>query len=305
MANYRMNKIAIGSNTYECAEWYGVCSTAASTQAKTVSISGFTSAQLVEGCKVVVRFTKNQSYNGAPTLNVSSTGAKTIQSVSGTSAGQFEWSAGQIVAFVYYNGYWVIEDGGHATAFRYGKTIMTSTISDGAPSTSEAVTPIGVLDYIRGFFPGEYWDGQDVTVAVILSGTTPSASGWTIDRDNAIYSFSFDQEAANAVLNTSTHIRALRVTVGDDESFAFYGRGEYLVIGTFPVGDMTLNLGHGYGEFIVPSGEEGAFTYKCEVIYASAAATGLIMTEPLMDYYLKDNGYLTLADLPIWDGSVT
>ena len=304
MANYRMNKIAIGSNTYECAEWYGVCSTAAATQAKTVSISGFTSAQLVEGCKVTVRFQNYQGYNGAPTLNVSATGGKTIQSVVGTSAGQYEWSGGQIVAFVYYNGYWVIEDGGHASSIRYGKAILTNSVS--GYSTTEAVTPSGVIEYVEGFFPYEYWDGEDVTVAVALSGTTPSASGWTIEGDIAVYSFSFDQEAANAVLNASRRIRALRVTVGDDESFAFYGRGEFTFYGTFFAGDATLYLEYGgYGEVIVPSGEEGAFTYKCEVIYASAPATGLIMTEPLMDYYLKDNGYLTLADLPVWDGSVT
>lgn len=139
MANYRTNKIAIGSNTYECAEWYGRCSTAAATQAKTVSISGFTSAQLVDGCKVTVWFDEAQNYDGPITLNVSGTGGKQIL----YGVGKGEWASRQVVTFVYLNGYWVIEDSYHATTTYWGKTKLSNTIADDA---TMALTPKAVYD---------------------------------------------------------------------------------------------------------------------------------------------------------------
>lgn len=142
MANYRMNKLQIGGNTYECAEWYGVCTTASETQAKTVSISGFTSAQLVEGCKVTVRFTKMQLYNGIPTLNVSSTGAKAIVT-GGGNAGYCEWNSNQVLTFLYNGTHWVIEDGTHAGVLNYGKTKLSNTIAD---DQTTALTPKAVYD---------------------------------------------------------------------------------------------------------------------------------------------------------------
>ena len=154
-----MNKIAIGSNTYEVAEWYGVCSTAATTQAKTVTISGFTSEQLVEGCKVTVRFENGQTSSGfiTPTLNVSSTGAKTIYLGNGY-ADTYEWAGGQILTFVYYNNMWYIEDGIHATTSYWGKTKLTDTISN---NSTMALTPKAVYD--AGFLTLAdlpVWDGS-------------------------------------------------------------------------------------------------------------------------------------------------
>lgn len=144
MANYRMNKIAIGSNTYEVAEWYGYCATAAGTQEKKVSISGFTSAQLVEGCKVTVRFINNQNYTGAPTLNVSNTGAKTIYvGDNGGNAKNTEWYAGAVLSFVFFNNTWRLENGDHASTTCYGRTKLSNTISSQA---GVALTPKAVYD---------------------------------------------------------------------------------------------------------------------------------------------------------------
>lgn len=152
-----MNKLKIGSDTYEVAEWYGVCSTAAATQAKTVSISGFGSDQLVDGVKVTVLFSNAQSYNGSPTLNVSSTGAKQVIA-GGSYSGKGEWTSSQEVTFVYYNGYWNIEDGTHADITFYGKTKLSNTIADDA---TMALTPKAVYD--AGFLTLAdlpVWDGS-------------------------------------------------------------------------------------------------------------------------------------------------
>lgn len=56
---------------------YGTCSTAASTAAKVITISGNTNWQLVAGSKIVVKFSATNSAQN-PTLNVNSTGAKKV-----------------------------------------------------------------------------------------------------------------------------------------------------------------------------------------------------------------------------------
>lgn len=143
MANYRMNKIAIGSNTYECAEWYGDCSTQANTQVKSVSISGFDSGSLVKGVMVTVRFVNAQEYNGAPKLNVSSTGKKSILKDDGSQAGQYAWKALEYVTFIYDGTFWVMVDSIQATTTYWGKTKLSNTIADDATT---ALTPKAVYD---------------------------------------------------------------------------------------------------------------------------------------------------------------
>ena len=90
---------------------YGECSTAGATAAKTVSISNFTSSDLVAGAMVLVKFT---AANGVanPTLNVSGTGAKAIRrhgtTAAGNSAGT-SWNAGAVVCLIYDGTAWYIE----------------------------------------------------------------------------------------------------------------------------------------------------------------------------------------------------
>lgn len=130
--------------------WYGTCTTAAATAAKTVSILGFTSADLVAGVRVTVLFSYANTVS-APSLNVTSTGAKTIarraSSASLTeSAGQYEWQANSIITFVYSGYVWVIDDGNVATTTYYGKTKLSNGIGS---SQTTALTPYAV--YSAGY----------------------------------------------------------------------------------------------------------------------------------------------------------
>jgi len=81
------------------------CSTAASTAAKTATLTGF---QLKTGSTVHVTFT-NANSKASATLNINSTGAKTIkwngQSLTATES---PWAAGECVTFVYDGTYWVV-----------------------------------------------------------------------------------------------------------------------------------------------------------------------------------------------------
>lgn len=110
MATYTgIEKIKIGSDTFELATggggatttWYGTSSTTASTAAKVVTCSGFT---LTTGAIIGVLFSTANTA-ATPTLNVNSTGAKTIY-VGGNTAlsattNVLKWSANTMLYFMY------------------------------------------------------------------------------------------------------------------------------------------------------------------------------------------------------------
>lgn len=86
--------------------WYGTSSTAATTAAKTSTIANF---RLTSGAFVAIRFSTANTYvSGALTLNVNSTGAKTIyKGASATSStNTLTWSANSTLYFQYDGSYW-------------------------------------------------------------------------------------------------------------------------------------------------------------------------------------------------------
>lgn len=120
--------------------WLGTCSTAASTQAKAVTISGITA--LTEGLCIRVIFEKAQSYNGNPTLNLNNLGAISIKRYGTQNAARYDWAAGEILDFVYNGTYWVRMSGGTATTNYLGMTKLTNSTT--STSTTTAATPSSV-----------------------------------------------------------------------------------------------------------------------------------------------------------------
>lgn len=118
---------------------YGTCSTAAGTQAKVVVCAGFA---LKTGVSIRVKFTNAQTYNGAITLNVNSTGEISVKSIGTTNAVRYCWMAGEIVSFTYDGTNWLMEDGGVATTTYYGYTKLATSAT--STSTSLAVTPASI-----------------------------------------------------------------------------------------------------------------------------------------------------------------
>lgn len=89
------------------------CSTAAGTAAKTATLSNF---QLKTGSTVHVTFTNANSVAN-PTLNINSTGAKTIRwNNANVTAATSPWAAGECVTFVYDGAYWVVSGQSNITA---------------------------------------------------------------------------------------------------------------------------------------------------------------------------------------------
>lgn len=100
MAN-AINSLNFGNNTYTFTLPYASCSTAASTVAKTVTVSNFS---LETGARIAVKFTVTNTAS-SPTLNVNSTGAKAIYyRGSAISAGYL--ASGRTYEFVYNGTQW-------------------------------------------------------------------------------------------------------------------------------------------------------------------------------------------------------
>ena len=116
------------------------CSTAAATQRKDVTIAECT--ELIAGDVFVITFTNAQTYNGAPTMQINSLGAKNIRRLTGTNAGRYEWNNGEVVVFKWTGTYFVITTGGFATTTYYGRAKLYTGANSG--STSLALTPVSL-----------------------------------------------------------------------------------------------------------------------------------------------------------------
>jgi len=106
MATY-IGQVALGgSNLPVASTLYGTCATAAGTAAKVVTCDNFD--KLITGVTIYVKFTYSNSVAN-PTLNVNSTGAKTIYRYGTTApstSAATSWQAGSVVAFTYDGTYW-------------------------------------------------------------------------------------------------------------------------------------------------------------------------------------------------------
>lgn len=80
--------------------YYGTSSTAATTTAKVATITNASGFNLVPGATVAIKFTYANRAT-SPTLNVNSTGAKSIKYKDAATSSAYYWAANQIVTFVY------------------------------------------------------------------------------------------------------------------------------------------------------------------------------------------------------------
>lgn len=100
---------------------------------------------MTTGLHITIKFVSAQSYNGTPTLNVNSLGAKNIRRASATNAARYEWVAGEVLNLVYDGANWVIIDGGFATTTYYGVTKLATSAT--STSGSLALTPASLNSF--------------------------------------------------------------------------------------------------------------------------------------------------------------
>jgi len=140
---------------------YGTSSTAASTTAKTASISGFSISQ---GALVAIKFSYSNTASN-PTLNVNSTGAKYIKRYGTTAVGTDEatsWKPGEVVILIYDGTYWQIvgrdeqveEEDYTDTAGYHNSVYRGNYIGASYTSTQKTAVSTGTFE---DMFIGDYW----------------------------------------------------------------------------------------------------------------------------------------------------
>ena len=177
---------------------YGVCSTAAGTAAKTVSIDYSTTLSLFTGLTVRVKFS-NANTASSPTLNVNSTGAKAMMAYGTTPL--TSWEAGQILTFTYDGTNWVqaapslkVVHGSYTGAGNYGSGNKSSLTFPFVPCVvfiTGMLTPCILSNTGGDFYTGTFASAYNNIVT--LSGnqiqwySNGGNSGTQLDQSGTTY----------------------------------------------------------------------------------------------------------------------
>lgn len=201
-----INSINFGNDTHSFTLPYGVCSTAAGTAAKTVTVDNFS---LETGATVIVKFTYENTV-ASPTLNVNSTGAKPIYrygtTAASTGASTAGWRAGAIQLFTY--------DGtGWCRDFWENSTYSNASLGQGYATctTAEATTAkVGTLS--------SYSLSTGGIVAVKFTYAVPASSTLNINS-----------KGAKNIYYRGAAITAGIINAGDTATFIYDGTNYHLL----------------------------------------------------------------------------
>ena len=150
------------------------CSTSAGTQAKTVSVTNF---RLVTGALCYVKFS-NTNTASSPTLNVSSTGAKTIRYKNASVAPNMI-KANVVYEFSYDGSYWNIvgeqpweaeekaQEALDTLAKLLGGKLPDPVLANNSPAVIQSVAKLGL--------GANFWSVGDKTAAITLNGKITDA----------------------------------------------------------------------------------------------------------------------------------
>lgn len=167
--------------------YYGTCSTSASTQAKVVTCSGFV---LEEGATIDIKFSNKQSYNGAPTLNINSTGAISI-----TNGLKGMWGAGDVVRFVY--------DG---TTYRTVSMVLGGTATYGAVMLSTDLTSTATNLAATISTVHQAYNLADSKQDVLTFDTTPTSNSTNPVTSGGVFSDLYNNYVGYSSWDTSTNV---------------------------------------------------------------------------------------------------
>ena len=265
-----INSIKNGNNIYPFSLPYGVCSTAANTVAKTVTVENFS---LETGATIIVKFTYANSAS-SPTLNVNNTGAKPIYQYGTTTASTGTtttgWVAGAVQMFTYDGAGWV-RDYWNNTTYANGSTstagILQLTDSTSSTSTTTAATPNSVksaydlantkLSLSGGTMTGEIAIGQGDGKGIQL-GTNGRINATGKDDGSSDYTVLGMQEIVNSndqnYLFGSTHFN---LVARGKQSCPTYNGYNMVLAGTPVSGEIQVNGGDAAGgsKIVLVTGE--------------------------------------------------
>ena len=179
------NMTALGQAVEIAQHPYGVCSTAAATAAKTVTVDFSGTLALFTGLTVRVKFANANTYNGPTTLNVNNTGA--IPIVAFGASDTLDWKAGAVMDFTYdgtnwvyngYDGFLRMASTGYTGTGTYGQNDPCSMTFDFTPLLMIVCSPTyGLRPYGS---TGAAWQDSFLWVKnqtqTLVNGTTASAT---------------------------------------------------------------------------------------------------------------------------------
>lgn len=151
--------------SYIPAPKYAVCSSSSSTVAKTASIVNF---KLTFGTTVKIKFSYANSAT-SPTLNISSTGAKSIVYYVGstvkTLTASDTWAAGETVEFVYNGSYWVIISSDQA--FVHPNKTATNEHFSGNIASAQGAHSLRYYNNTLQYYDGGTWKTLNISKLLI------------------------------------------------------------------------------------------------------------------------------------------
>lgn len=191
--------------------FYGTCSTYYYTNAKAVSTSSDFAYE--EGVVLFVKFT-NYHTNSSFTLNVNSTGAKTVYTNGNSSSnGDYMWKANDVVGFVYDGTYWRMIDSDRATSSYWGKVKLassyTASSSDTVPTSSHLYSVYNIANGKQDqLIAGQGISISGNTISATSTGSTYTYSGAVDTTNNSFTTTITDNNsvAQNVTLNAGNNI---------------------------------------------------------------------------------------------------
>lgn len=164
MATKVINSLTFG-DTYVFTTPYGTSSTAAETQAKTAAMTPNSNFSLETGVRIAIKFSAANSVS-SPTLNVNSTGAKTIQfRGAALTSSLYYWAANSVVEFMYDGTYWQMLGAPNNTNSTYTVNNATITLSAGTGLSG------------GGDFTTNQSSAETITFSLASSGVTAGTYG--------------------------------------------------------------------------------------------------------------------------------
>lgn len=173
MATYNVKAFSADGNKYQLKDfrsagvYYGTCATGATTAAKVVTVTDASGTQFFEltaGAIVFVKFTYANTVQSAITLNINSTGAKTVKYKNLTTKAPTWNAANETIGFTYDGTNFITID-----PFEVGATISYGQVDGTSTSTVFTATVPGITELADG-----------VTV-MLKNGVVTSAEGFTIN----------------------------------------------------------------------------------------------------------------------------
>lgn len=253
MANM-INSLEFNNNVYAFTLPYGVCSTAAGTAAKTVTVDNFS---LEEGATVIVKFANTNSAS-SPTLNVNSTGAKPIcrygTSAVGTGQTSSGWRAGAVQVFTYDGTSWV-------RTFWENTTYSNASLGSGYSTCSTAAATAAKTASITSY-------------ALTTGGIVSIKFTYDVPANATL---NITSKGAKPIYYQGAAITAGIINAGDTATFIYDGT-RYQLLGTDITSDTVTTLSSA-DSYIEVTDKDTSDNYNYEIKLNENALKTLIGSE--------------------------